>query len=120
MKRSGDGQGKVYPDRRYQFTRILWSHISTVVTRTDQKPVRQSLIKAVAHLGLHPDPIRSAEAARVVPGIGAEWVKVLKKGEAAANLEAPRRGTFASSSAAALVGLLDYEDDPAQAQAHCK
>jgi len=107
--------GTKYNDLRNEFVRILWCKLRHMdhTLRNDQKYVRHSLVRAITQIALHPEPIRTAQTASSVDGVGDKWVAVLKaekkKTEKTNKWGGPvAQGKYASPAVAVLVSLLDH------------
>ena len=105
--------GKLYPDLRNQFIKELIRNAKLMRRATYQKGALDGSIRAINSLALYQFPIRTAEGAQAIKGIGGELIGVLKDAQKAVKKNElpynPPAGKFASAAAAALVILLDHE-----------
>jgi len=107
--------GKLYPDLRNLFIRELIKHAKNLRRFTYQKGPLDGTIRALNDLALYAFPIRTAEAATCIKGIGGELIGVLKDAQNSVKKNQspyePPTGKFSSAAAAALVVLLSHEKD---------
>ena len=105
--------GKLYPDFRNHFIKALIKFAKVARRAVYTKGALDRSIRAVNALALYPYPIRSAEGAKAIDGVGDDLVAALK--EAANEVKKknppynPPNGLFSSAAAAALVVLHDHE-----------
>jgi len=115
--------GKLYPDLRNHFIKALISHAKMARRAVHTKKALDGSIRAINGLALYPYPIRSAEAASCIDGIGTELISVLKESQNAIKKDAPPynppNGRFSSAAAAALVVLLDHENGASGEERFC-
>mmetsp|Transcript_9714 Transcript_9714/g.13737 ORF Transcript_9714/g.13737 Transcript_9714/m.13737 type:complete len:1135 (+) Transcript_9714:72-3476(+) len=105
--------GKLYPDIRHQLIKALISHAKQTRRATYQRKAMDASIRAIYILAIHPFPIRTSEAASRIKGIGSELLTVLKDTEKACKGKPynPPLGKFSAVAAAALVSLLNFEEE---------
>ena len=70
--------GKLYPDLRHAFVGKLWAHAIGLRTASHQKSALDATVRAILAVALHPYPLRSAEAALSLAGIGDELCDCLR------------------------------------------
>ena len=104
--------GKLYPDLRDQFILALIQHARDTRMAVYNKGVFDACIRAITILALYPFPIRTAEVASNIKGIGKELLEVLKQSRKECKRKPfyPPEGKFSSVTAAALVSLLNYKE----------
>lgn len=107
--------GKLYPDLRNLFIRELIKHARNLRRFIYQKGALDGTIRAINDLALYAFPIRTAEAATCIKGIGGELIGVLKDAQNSLKKNQtpyePPLGKFSCAAAAALVVLLSHERD---------
>ena len=105
--------GKLYPDLRNHFIKELIRNAKLMRRATYQKGALDGSIRAINSLALYQFPIRTAEGAQAIKGIGGELIGVLKEAQKSIKKKElpynPPQGKFASAAAAALFILLDHE-----------
>jgi len=103
--------GKLYPDLRNQFIFALITHAKVTRRAIHERGVLDACIRAIIILSVHPFPIRTAQAAAHLKGIGNELEVVLRESEKACKDKPyfPPNGKFSSVAASCLVSLLEHE-----------
>ena len=116
--------GRSYPDKRHEFTRVLWTKVRFYSLPHNLKKdpggrFRATLVRAAVTVALHPLPLRTPEMAKKIDGVGDAIVKMLKENEARPSTGAksnakwspapPPSGKYSSPATAALITLLDHE-----------
>ena len=71
--------GKLYPDLRHAFVAQLWSRAIGLRCAADQKSSLDATVRAILAVALHPYPLRSADAALSLAGIGDELCDCLRQ-----------------------------------------
>ena len=104
--------GKLYPDLRDQFIIALIQHARATRMAVYNKGVFDACIRSITIIALYPFPIRTAEVASNLRGIGKELLEVLKQSQKECKRKPfyPTEGKFSSVTAAALVSLLNYKE----------
>ena len=117
--------GHTYPDKRHEYTRTLWCKVRQLslphnLKKDPSGKRRTAILRACVAVALHPRPLRTAERARCIDGVGDAVVKCLKdnegrpttgsKGAAKWYPAPPPPGKFSSPASAALVALLEHEE----------
>ncbi|KAL7531615.1 hypothetical protein ACHAXR_007312 [Thalassiosira sp. AJA248-18] len=105
--------GKLYPDLRHNFLVALTSHARRLRHNSYQRASFDSALRSVVVISLHMRPLRSAEAARRIKGVGSNFYELLKEsitGPKGKKPFAPANGKFSCVAAAALVALLELEE----------
>ncbi|KAL3822257.1 hypothetical protein ACHAXA_005890 [Cyclostephanos tholiformis] len=105
--------GKLYPDLRHNFLLILTSHARRLRNNSYQRGSFDASLRSIVVIGLHTRPIRSAEAARRIKGVGSNFYDLLKEcstGGKGNKPFAPAIGKYSCVAAAALVALLELEE----------
>jgi ERCC4-type nuclease len=109
-------EGKLYPDLRHNFLVALTSHARRSNKNAFQRASFDSALRSVVVIGLHTRPLRSAEAARRIKGVGSTFYDILKEsvnGTKGNKPFAPAVGKYSCVAAAALVALLELEESNA-------
>ena len=105
--------GKLYPDLRHNFILALTSHARRLRMNAYQRASFDSALRSVVVIGLHMRPLRSAEAARRLKGVGSSFYDILKDSVAGPKGKkgfAPALGKYSCVATAALVALLELEE----------
>lgn len=105
--------GKLYPDLRHNFMVALVSHAKRLRMNAYERSGYDSALRSVVALSLHLQPIRSAEAARRIKGVGTNFYDLMKESSAGTKGKtpfAPKKNKYSTVAAAALVALLELEE----------
>ena len=105
--------GKLYPDLRHNFLVVLTSHARRLRHNSYQRASFDSALRSVAVISLWTHPLRSAEAARRIKGVGSSFYDLLKESISGAKGKKPFQpaaGKFSCVAPAALVALLELEE----------
>lgn len=104
--------GKLYPDLRHNFIIALTSHAKKLRNNSYQRASFDSALRSIVVITLHMRPLRSAEAARRLKGVGSVFYDLLKesvKGSKGKGITITP-GKFSCVATAALVALLELEE----------
>ena len=104
--------GKLYPDLRHNFIIALTSHAKKLRNNSYQRASFDSALRSIVVISLHMRPLRSAEAARRLKGVGSVFYDLLKesvKGSKGKGITITT-GKFSCVATAALVALLELEE----------
>jgi len=104
--------GKLYPDLRHNFIIALTSHAKKLRNNSYQRASFDSALRSIVIISLHMRPLRSAEAARRLKGVGSVFYDLLKesvKGSKGKGISITP-GKFSCVATAALVALLELEE----------
>jgi len=110
--------GKLYPDLRHNFMVALTNHARRLRHNSYQRGPFDSALRSIVVISLHMRPIRSAEAAGRLKGVGSNFHDLLKEsstGPKGKKPFSPAIGKFSCVAAATLVALLGLEEDNASA-----
>ena len=106
--------GKLYPDLRHSFLITLASHARKLRHASYERGSFDSALRSIVVIGLHLRPLRSPEAARRIKGVGGNFYDLLKEstgGPDAKNPFVPKQHKYSCVAAAALVALLELEEE---------
>lgn len=105
--------GKLYPDLRNHFIRVLIVHAKDMRRDYYNRGKLDASIRAIVALAQYCYPIRSPEAAaHYAPGVGDTLYKIFKDAPKVGKNNHPYnppKGLYSSAAAGALVALLDHE-----------
>ena len=111
--------GKLYPDLRNHFIRILIVHAKDMRRDYYNRGKLDASIRAIVALAQYPYPIRSPEAAaHYAPGVGDVLFKIFKEAPKVGRKNEPYNppnGLYSCAAAGALVALLDHESSEDEA-----
>ncbi|KAL3768086.1 hypothetical protein ACHAW5_009143 [Stephanodiscus triporus] len=105
--------GKMYHDLRHNFLVALVSHARRLRSNSYQRASFDSSLRSIVVIGLHTRPLRSAEAARRIKGVGSNFYDLLKESSAGVKGSkpfTPAIGKYSCVANAALVALLELEE----------
>ena len=105
---------KLYPDLRHSFLITLASQARKLRHALYERVKFDSALKSLIVISLHMRPLRSAEAARRIKGVGGVFYDILKESTSGPDAKAPfvpRQNKHSCVAAAALVALLELEEE---------
>ncbi len=113
--------GKLYPDHRHEFIKALLAHARRIRNVKYQKSGLDSCVQAIVNLSLYQFPVRTAHAASSINGVGDAYVEILTDAEEKCNGNpyTPPQNTFSAVAPAALVSLLEFENQCVGTEALC-
>jgi hypothetical protein len=106
---------KLYPDFRHSFLITLASQARKLRHALYERVKFDSALRSLIVISLHMRPLQSAEAARRIKGVGGVfYADMLKESKAGPDVRAqfvPRQNKHSCVAAAALVALLELEEE---------
>ena len=114
--------GKLYPDLKHSFLIALAHHARKARHAAFERGTFDSCLRSIIAICMHLRPLRSPEAARRIKGVGGNLYDLLKdsiSGPAAKAPFVPRQNKYSCVAAAALVALLELEEDNESKEGQC-
>jgi len=106
--------GKLYPDLKHSFLIALAHHARKARHASYERGTFDSALRSIIVICMHLRPLRSAEATRRIKGVGGSLYELLKDTTAGPDAKAPfvpRQNKYSCVAAAALVALLELEEE---------
>lgn len=106
--------GKLYPDLKHSFLIALSHHARKARHASYERGTFDSALRSIIVICMHLRPLRSAEATRRIKGVGGSLYEMLKDTTTGPDAKAPfvpRQNKYSCVAAAALVALLELEEE---------